>query len=351
MRFWVKRRENLIHDYSLVGYILSPHPTIMADAAKNMTQDHLDAAQRLITKLLVDPSLTGHQERLEAIAKTYDIFLEEFEDFKNKKGRLNSDIIWVMAALDDTKAYAWHKKYTLFCTKVLGKLACLVTSKIFGIGTAKRNWKQVKQVKSGQRVKIGMDKTKKQVLIHAIHGEHQAEARRSKLSAAGNLWSDKDFESMKMDLFCKEIKDSLNDKQIHQSGDRVLHLWNESWEKTKVNPQQGSNYMLDARLTKKYCGLKYYDVAAFGMDTEFVMTVHPSKIKFVPKQKGNSKFMLYATCQDPSDEDVTSGSKNWQTVDIDDDLFDGLHKYYSEHGSVKCYEKGGECLSDYAGED
>jgi hypothetical protein len=28
-----------------------------------------------------------------------------------------------------------------------------------------------------------------------------------------------------------------------------------------------------------------------------------------------------------------------------------LHKYYSEHGSVKCYEKGGECLSDYAGED
>jgi hypothetical protein len=45
-------------------------------------------------------------------------------------------------------------------------LACLVLSKILGIGSAERNWKQVKATNSAQRVNTGIDKTKKQVLIH-----------------------------------------------------------------------------------------------------------------------------------------------------------------------------------------
>ncbi len=40
-------------------------------------------------------------------------------------------------------------------------LACpVLVSKILGIRTAERNWKQVKDVKSGQPVKITIDKTK-----------------------------------------------------------------------------------------------------------------------------------------------------------------------------------------------
>ena len=34
---------------------------------------------------------------------------------------------------------------------------------------------------------------------------------RNKLSSAGKLWDDSDFASMKMDQYCKEIKDSLDD--------------------------------------------------------------------------------------------------------------------------------------------
>ena len=30
MRFWCDRRGKLVHDYSLVGYMICPHPTIMA---------------------------------------------------------------------------------------------------------------------------------------------------------------------------------------------------------------------------------------------------------------------------------------------------------------------------------
>jgi hypothetical protein len=134
-----------------------------------------------------------------------------------------------MASDENAKAYQWHYKYSLPTTKVLGKLACLVLSKILGIGTVKRNWKQVKAVKSSQRVNAGIDKTKKQVLIYAQYQQTRAQEQMSKLSAAGKLWEDEDFSSMKMDTFCKEIKESLNIEEMEQLV-RVLRLWQERWE-------------------------------------------------------------------------------------------------------------------------
>ena len=82
-----------------------------------------------------------------------------------------------MAADENCKAYRWHFKYSYQQTKVLGKLACLMLSKILGIGTAERNWKQVKASKSGQRVNTSIDKTRKQVLIYAQYQEMRAQAQ------------------------------------------------------------------------------------------------------------------------------------------------------------------------------
>jgi hypothetical protein len=50
MTFWFKRQPKLIHDYSLVGYILSPHPQIMNDARERMLGSPIysDAVKRLI---------------------------------------------------------------------------------------------------------------------------------------------------------------------------------------------------------------------------------------------------------------------------------------------------------------
>jgi hypothetical protein len=148
-----------------------------------------------------------------------------------------------------------------------GKLACLVLSKILGIGTVKRNWKQVKAVKSGQQVNTGINKTKEQVLIYAQYQQTRAQVRMSKLSAAGKLWEDEDFTSMKMDTFCKEIKKSLNVEETEQLV-RVLGLWQERWELNKVGPQEDS--ILEALLTKKYLGLKFFDID----DNNRVTTVH-----------------------------------------------------------------------------
>ena len=97
------------------------------------------------------------------------------------------DNIWIMASNENAKAYRCHYKYSLPTTKVLGKLACLVLLKILGIGTAKRNWKQVKAVKSGQRVNTGIDKTKKQVLIFAQYQQTRAQVQMTKPTVVGKF--------------------------------------------------------------------------------------------------------------------------------------------------------------------
>ncbi len=123
--------------------------------------------------------------------------------------------------------------------------------KILGSGTAKRNWKQVKAVKSGQRVNTGINKTKKKVVIFAQYQQTHAQARMTKLAAAGKLWEDEDFASMKMDPFCKEIKESLQAEQTEKEV-RILRLWQERWELEKIGPNDDS--ILEVRLTKKYKG-------------------------------------------------------------------------------------------------
>ncbi len=61
MTFWFKHQPKLIHYYSFVGYILSPHPQIMNDARERMLDSPIysDAVKPLIGKLLVSENLTS----------------------------------------------------------------------------------------------------------------------------------------------------------------------------------------------------------------------------------------------------------------------------------------------------
>ena len=102
--------------------------------------------------------------------------MEVYGDFTNRRNMFARDNIWIIAADHATKAYKWHHKYSYHQMKVLGKLACLGLSNILGIGTAERNWKQVKAVKSGLHVNTTIDKTKKQVLVYVQYQQMRAEA-------------------------------------------------------------------------------------------------------------------------------------------------------------------------------
>jgi len=344
MQFWLKRKPRLLHDYSLAGYILSPNPTIMAHASDNKTLRHDGAVERLITKLLVDPSLVGNDWTIQR-AKLIDTFYEEYGDFTNRRGVFDRENIWIMAADDNCKAYRWHFKYSYQQTKVLGKLACLVLSKILGIGTAERNWKQVKAVKSGQRVNTSIDKTRKQVLIYAQYQQMRAQARAMKLSAAGKLWEDKDFEGLKMDAYCKEIQMSLEEEVAEpEEPVRILRLWKEKWELKKIGPQ--GNQLLEARLMSKYGGLKFCDID----EGNRVMTV--IKMVFV-KQRGKNAYHAFATLPgyDPTIGDHDKANDPyWQPWEINEDFHDFMWTSYEmEEGkgdNVKVFNKGDDCQSE-----
>jgi hypothetical protein len=131
----------------------------MEHAIDNKTLAHDEAAERLITKLLLEPSLVCNRRTLER-AKLFDCFMEEYGDVTNRRNIFSRDNTWIIVADDTTKAYKWHHKYSYHQTKVLGKLAFLVLSKILGIGNAEWNWKQVKAVKSSQHVNTTINKTK-----------------------------------------------------------------------------------------------------------------------------------------------------------------------------------------------
>jgi hypothetical protein len=70
--------------------------------------------------------------------------------------------MWYAAGKSDfIVACCWHYTWTLSRTKVLEKLACLVLSKILGIGTAESNWKQVKKIEDRDRSNLGSEVTSK----------------------------------------------------------------------------------------------------------------------------------------------------------------------------------------------
>ncbi len=84
MQFWIKRREKLIHHYSLVGYLLSPNPTIKAHAYDNRSDIHNNAVVKVITKLIIDPMLV-EDERSRSLAESINTFWDEYGCFVNKQ--------------------------------------------------------------------------------------------------------------------------------------------------------------------------------------------------------------------------------------------------------------------------
>jgi hypothetical protein len=83
MTFWLQRQQQLVTDYSLVGYILSPNPTIMKHCADNRSTIHDDAADCHIEKLILDPLLIGIKHR-EKLVDLIDKLKDEYGEFTSK---------------------------------------------------------------------------------------------------------------------------------------------------------------------------------------------------------------------------------------------------------------------------
>ena len=90
-------------------------------------------------------------------AQIVDVFWDEFKAFMNCTPPFHEKSRWATLDVAAGRSYLWHEKYLLPYTKVLGFVACRVTSKLAGIGPTERSWGAVKQIKDGKRSHIGSD--------------------------------------------------------------------------------------------------------------------------------------------------------------------------------------------------
>ena len=255
MRIWLRRRSKLVHDCALVGFLLSPNQTIMTRVNECLDETPIfhEAVQRLIYKLLVRSYFVG-EDRKNALADLVDKFWDEHISFKNRSGVLGGDVMWMAAKGEQVQAHRWHQKYTRSRTKVLGRLACLVTSKILGIGTAERNWKQYKKIKSGERTNLNPTAAMKITCIYGGHQQTKARKRMNQLSVAGKLWSDDDFHCLKMDQFCGDLASSL-DEDVKMRARKPFRNLRERWEMPPKGIPPSGDALLHDKLKNKYVGI------------------------------------------------------------------------------------------------
>ena len=93
---------------------------------------------------------------------TIDSFWREYTALNEKNGPFDGDdFIWISKDICEGNRHIWNHNYSLTCTKVLGFVACRVTSKTISIGAAERSWGDGKTIKSGKRSSISSDVSEK----------------------------------------------------------------------------------------------------------------------------------------------------------------------------------------------
>ena len=101
------------------------------------------------------------------LRETLNSFWRKYTNFNHKNDRFGSnDFVWNIKDISDGNSRIWNQKCSLPSTKVLGFVACRVTSKILGIGSAERSWGGVKTIKSGKRSALRNDISENQSIVY-----------------------------------------------------------------------------------------------------------------------------------------------------------------------------------------
>jgi len=163
IEFWDQRKLKLTHDFSIVAWMVSPIPVVYNDAKKNQDEIiHREPTEQLFRKMFY------HEAKDEdEFAKMCDLFWSEYEGFLGKSGVYggHQPYMWNSTDALNGNSFLWHKKYSVPYTRYLGRFACCVCSKILGIGSAERNWGEVKHLKTNKRSHLSAERTKKQATI------------------------------------------------------------------------------------------------------------------------------------------------------------------------------------------
>jgi len=146
----------------------------------------------------------------------------------------------------------WHKKFSLYSYPTLGKVACIVCSKILGIGSAERAWGDVKQLKTRKLDSLGGENTKMQATIFGNHCKVKAQISRDAAPSWNeSFWDEDDFDNLGLSKCGIKIEEKATAKR-----QRVFCAWFGDWEREIVKRHSP---VVEAKVIEKYGGLQWYD--------------------------------------------------------------------------------------------
>ncbi len=200
---------------------------------------------------------------------------------------------WASADVTKGYSYLWHEKHSIPYTSVLGIVACHVTSKLCGIGPAKKSWGAVNQVKNGKRSHLSGESTKKRSILFVSSKISQARIKcehMENLDATGHnaMFGDNDIN---FDLELKSFGVEMGPLR-EPAVECVFWAWVEDWEE---EAQKKNDCVAEAELLAKYKGLVFRDP-----DPEKLFSIWGQNMKF-RRGRGNGWFLI-AVCAD-DDED------------------------------------------------
>jgi hypothetical protein len=154
-------------------------------------------------------------------------------------------------------SYLWHEKYSLRSTKVLGFVACRVTSKLVGIGAAERCWGGVKQIKTGKRSHLSGESTEKRSIIFANAKVTQGRMKSDRVQGLDFRGDNVSFGDDDINCNLELEKFGVDMEALkHVPIRRVFRAWVEDWEE---EARKRNDAVDEAKLLAKYKGLVFRD--------------------------------------------------------------------------------------------
>jgi hypothetical protein len=324
-----KRSRLLMHPFATAAWLCSPVPQVQ-ETWTRMDESDKGIVNDLIVKLLV-PKCRTQAEADELGDDMKNSFWDEWEQFSSRTGCYEERYKWASHDITNNRSHFWHKKHSIHCTQVLGRLACIVTSKICGIGNAERQWRDVKQLKQGQRSHLSSRAVRMQATLYGDHCSKEAAIRKERIidanghSAKGMcIWEDDDLDACGLDAYGIDIRKKIEESKPSEK--RLFKCWQEDWEQENIKTR-------DPVILQKFL-LKYRNICWLDLDNDVVLTHHPTMMGWTShKPSGVAAFgLLEGYDMDVADDDQLDEYELWC---LNEDFYDCVKDYYKQHPDPK----------------
>lgn len=327
---WMKRMMQLISPYSITGWMCSAIKEIRDDAAEFHSSADKKKVSSLVLKLMLEPGDTAAETKTKG-DEILNVFWDEYSDFLHKTGEYGDrDYIWNSVDLINGDSHLWHLKNSLH-TKYFGKIACIVCSKLLGIGNAERNWGTLKAGKDGQRSHVSASAIMKQTTICGAYYAEKACVRQNKFRSLQyhgeedgytGLWDEKDAAVCHLNKYGVDIR-KVTGKRI---GVRTIRAFVEPWEGECI---LSKDPVLVNKLLCKYGGIVWYDP-----DTDKLFTACDEDVQWSASKKkedrGNSIIGLLEIFNRTA-KAGTEEADAWEPWVIGEALFECIINHYRKN--------------------